>query len=1641
MSPATIRRTFIGLLLGAVAGLPGTASADDTEIYLGSDSLSEGVRPNVLFILDTSGSMSSSVSGTGKNRLQNMQDAVLGLLDELNNVNVGLMRFTDPGGPILFPVSYIEADADEITNAGTADVNVTIADGSDDAEELGGAMLLDSVRLDLVETAGFGTEGSITLGIEESNDDAEQSPQFMNNTSNQMELTDNSAGNRTTGVRFNNFNVPQGATILHAELDFRSRSDRSGTTNLTITGHDVDDSNPFANGAGSNDIYSRLGDRTTASVAWSNVPEWFSGERYQSPELAPIVSEIVGRTGWVAGNAITFFISGTAGSLRDASTYDDHPTRSAILRVDYVNGGGSGAQKVGLRFRDVRIPQGVTITAAKIEFTASAVNSDAADLVIRAQASDDAPAFTTATNDIGSRTLTSASVGWAPTAWAAVDDIEHTPDLSGVLQEVVDRSGWCGGNDVVFVIEAGANDGPRGAYSYEGDPNRAPVLRVEYDQDTPLAAGEGCMVREAHSQVSASKDDAEQIGSSLYLTSSTLEMVTNGSGTRTNGLRFRDVQVPAGADILSAVISFTSRDNNSGSTSLTFHGHKTADAGQFGTGTGNDVTSRTKTSASVTWSSVPAWSNGVQYDTPNLAPVINEIVNGGTGWVQGNDLAIIISGSGLREVAPFDYNAAYAPSLSITYRGAVEPGTTASQVTVRERLKELVGELTPEGYTPIVDTLYEAARYYRGETVQWGRTRGTGSTSNRRSTRVSHPASYEGGSVYRASGCTDENLGAYECITEAINAAPVYKTPVTESCQANYIVLLTDGEANHNNSYLPISNMIGKWPCDVTLSNGSSISFGEFCGTDLVEYLNTEDQLATVAGDNKVTTYTIGFNFSGQFLKDLAYRGGGSFHTASTATELTGVFRSIFADILSRTTSFATPSLSVNAFNKLFHRNEVYFSLFKPADEVRWSGNVKKYQLCEDESTGCDLGEVLDARQPPDGPVPAIGADQRIKDEALSFWSDTVDGSQILVGGAGNETPAPALRKVYTYTGAGAPSNVDLTLSAHAIADANSALTVELLGGSTDTASPLYMSATERTALINWMRGQDVDDQDGDGDTAEARYSFTDPLHSSPVAVTYGGTEAAPVIKLFVGTNDGGIRMINSTNGTEEWIFYPQQMLEDQRALRSNASGNHIYGVDGTPTAWINDENNDGIVDPSVDVDGDGTYEFVRLFVGMRRGGESIFALDVTPATATGPLTNPESISDVSPTLLWRIDSGGDFPRLGQTWSRPRLATMRIGTTTAGASVTKTVLVFAGGYDEAQDTAFASGGQGNAIYIVDPDDGSRLFYISSNGSGSHGAGPGVTVSGMTYPIPSDVALMDANGDGLTDRLYVGDTGGQLWRADFKADLSTSAGIKAVVGKLATVSAVGSPLDERKFFYPPDVVQVTESRFSSVSEYDLVTAVTGNRASPLSQTVQDRFYAFRDYTVDGLVDGDPLDTADDDGLADGYTTLLGPLEGNAPVVNSRVGDLFDVTNANDPAGDALTELQEADGYYLDFEASGEKGLAGPIILAGKVFFTSYQPDGVVQTSTCAIAEGAGVLYGLNVLNGAAVFNWDGTGADDALTKNDRVYQLGGGIPSSAVPIFQEEGITLLIGGGGGATTVDPLIALPRVRTYWYEDGID
>jgi hypothetical protein len=110
-------------------------------------------------------------------------------------------------------------------------------------------------------------------------------------------------------------------------------------------------------------------------------------------------------------------------------------------------------------------------------------------------------------------------------------------------------------------------------------------------------------------RVVAGSDDAEEATSgSVSLTSSDLELVTDGSLAQTVGLRFAGLAIPARADITNAYIQFTADEAQSVATNLTIAAQAADNAPTFTTALRN-VSSRLLTGASVAWSPA-AWTAG-----------------------------------------------------------------------------------------------------------------------------------------------------------------------------------------------------------------------------------------------------------------------------------------------------------------------------------------------------------------------------------------------------------------------------------------------------------------------------------------------------------------------------------------------------------------------------------------------------------------------------------------------------------------------------------------------------------------------------------------------------------------------------------------------------------------------------------------------------------------------------------------------------------------------------------------------------------------------------------------------------------------------------------------------------------------------
>jgi hypothetical protein len=135
----------------------------------------------------------------------------------------------------------------------------------------------------------------------------------------------------------------------------------------------------------------------------------------------------------------------------------------------------------------VAIPPGATVTNAYIQFTSSDSGSGQATHAIYAEAADNPSTFVADQLNISTRTLTDASASWSPDDWTAAElagTAQRTPDLSAVIQEIIDRDGWVESNSVAFIIEYEIDEpdtfNVRHAYTYDADPAKAALLFVQY---------------------------------------------------------------------------------------------------------------------------------------------------------------------------------------------------------------------------------------------------------------------------------------------------------------------------------------------------------------------------------------------------------------------------------------------------------------------------------------------------------------------------------------------------------------------------------------------------------------------------------------------------------------------------------------------------------------------------------------------------------------------------------------------------------------------------------------------------------------------------------------------------------------------------------------------------------------------------------------------------------------------------------------------------------------------------------------------------------------------------------------------------------------------------------------------------------
>ena len=900
--------------------------------------------------------------------------------------------------------------------------------------------------------------------------------------------------------------------------------------------------------------------------------------------------------------------------------------------------------------------------------------------------------------------------------------------------------------------------------------------------------------------------------------------------------------------------------------------------------------------------------------------------------------------------------------------------------TSRTAIINTINSFAPDGFTPLSETLYEAGQYFAGRSVDFGLT-------SRLNSATPFP------SVAASRQTADQSK---------------YQSPIKYSCQKNYVVYLTDGlptadnDADNKITALPnYQSLLGTTTCDDTGPGR--------CLDDMAAYLFKADLNSSLDGTQNVITYTIGFGpevAGSSFLDKVASRGGGQAYTADDTATLSDALTNIVQQILQTNTTFTSPSVSVNAFNRTQTLDDLYVSLFRPSEDYHWPGNVKKFRVAN--------GGIVDSNG-----NPAIDSVTGFfKDTSKSFWSPAVDGAAVDVGGAASQLPNPATRNLYTYLG----TNSSLSNVANSVVASNAAITDVLLG----LGSPGQPTHAD---LIDWMRGRDVQDDNNDNNFNDTRLVMGDPVHAKPAIVIYGGSASSPDVNdavVYSVTNDGYLHAFDVVSGRELWSFIPKELLSIMPALFDNATvTDKHYALDGDLRVFKLDKNSNGVVEPA---NGDKVY----LYFGMRRGGSNYYALDIT--------------SKLAPTFLWSIGPT-QLPGIGESWSTPVVAKVNISGATQNAD--KFVLIFGGGYQDSQDNpAYSADTTANRIYMVDAYSGALLWYASGAAIGS--PAPNLNLSSgtsiMNNGFPSDIMVLDMDQDGYADRMYAADMGGRLWRFDILNGQAASnlvhGGIIARLGDgdRGTVTAV----DARRLYSTPDAAIV---RDRGINPYLALVLGSGYRGHPLNTTIRDRFYMIKDKV--------PFTTySTQAAFATQFSsTTIATDTGTTPATD--VLDVTDNLSAAVPAS-ALgwkLELREGASTWI-----GEKSLSGASIFNNRVFFTTYTPQTAAPVDPCTPGQGTNRAYVVSLLNGSPVADLDG---QVSVNRADRYKQLKqGGIAPEVVFLFPGNNNTSGPGPGGpggpgtGGTTgnrgllclsgVEVLAGVcvnagAAVRTFWQEQG--
>jgi type IV pilus assembly protein PilY1 len=615
-----------------------------------------------------------------------------------------------------------------------------------------------------------------------------------------------------------------------------------------------------------------------------------------------------------------------------------------------------------------------------------------------------------------------------------------------------------------------------------------------------------------------------------------------------------------------------------------------------------------------------------------------------------------------------------------------------------------------------------------------------------------------------------------------------FPTPISASCQKNFIVYVTDGAPD-------------------TDQNGNSGTTQSLLPTVLQKIQNLTN-LAVNGTTYNIQTYVVGVGMTSAdqaTLNQMAVAGGtavgGQAYYANNPAQLQAALGNIFSNIYQSAYSFATNSVTSV---RITSENYTYQASFTPAsNDPFWQGHLEKYNINTDGSIGSmvwDAGAVLQ---------------QQVQSSSRNVLT--------YVGGSMTQFAAPPNGPGWgTWQG--------------------------YLGTDTNTAKSIIGYIQGSSNPDNWELG-DIFHSNPIVIGSPSTY-FIDPLSPNAFS-TFRTNEQNRQWIVLAGANDGQFHAFDTGTGSELWSFIPPNLLPKLQYLaHSSNSGTlpaHMYFVDGPVAAgdvWLGSGNGTnksasdwrsllvfsegrGVRDStnttasylwssSQSCDGGFQYQYDSghpYYCGY-------WVFDVTNTSATTP-----TLMTSCPSSKWHIPlinpSSSQAPYLAEPWSK-----MAIGKVIIGGSE-KWVGFIGGGYDNSGDS-----NRGKGFFVVDLTSGNILWSFTRGGSTTS-----TTSTSMTYSIPGSAAIVDTDNDGFVDTAYIGDLGGNVWRFTFCTGANGSG--------CNTSNWSGGLFFSSTGLSPIPLIYTTPSAGRGSSGDIWVFWGTGDKGNPTATGTQDWFFGVKD----------------------------------------------------------------------------------------------------------------------------------------------------------------------------------------------------